>query len=155
MQITLTVNGISWSGDIQPRKLLADFLRTDLRLTGTHLACEHGICGACTVLINDQPARSCLVFAVQADGCAVTTVEALSADGLSELQKAFVERRALQCGFCTPGFLMTGEALIRSGQEITEDVLREHLSGHICRCTGYAPIVAAFRDALNVSQSER
>lgn len=155
MQITLTVNGISWSGDIEPRKLLADFLRTDLRLTGTHLACEHGICGACTVLINDQPARSCLVFAVQADGCAVTTVEALSADGLSKLQKAFVERRALQCGFCTPGFLMTGEALIRSGQEITEDLLREHLSGHICRCTGYAPIVAAFRDALNVSQSER
>jgi aerobic-type carbon monoxide dehydrogenase small subunit (CoxS/CutS family) len=149
MRIRLEVNGKAWTEDVEPRRLLADVLRNDLRLTGTHLGCEHGICGACTVLVDDEAVRSCLMFAVQADGRRVTTVEGL-ADGevLSALQRAFVEHRALQCGFCTPGLLMTGEALSRKGRDIPEVELIENVAGHVCRCTGYAPIVAALRDAL-------
>ncbi len=156
MRIELTVNGCAWSGDVQPRTLLGDFLRTELRLTGTHLGCEQGICGACTVLVDDKPVRSCLMFAAQANGCAITTVEGLSGgDDLSALQRAFVEHRALQCGFCTPGFLMTGEALMRKGGDISDEELHQHLGGHICRCTGYAPIVAAFDDALRRRRTEK
>ena len=142
--ITLSVNGRTYDGHVEPRKLLVDFLREDLGLTGTHVGCEHGVCGACTVLVNGAPARSCLMFAVQAQGVEVGTVEGLSEAGkLNPLQEAFREHFAVQCGFCTPGFLMTACDLIENGKADTEDAVREALSGHICRCTGYQGIVDA------------
>ena len=142
--LSLTVNGRRRDGETEPRMLLVDFLRDGLGLTGTHAGCEHGVCGACTVLVDGAAVRSCLMFAVQADGADVTTVEGLAgADGLHPLQELFAEHRALQCGFCTPGMLLTAVDLVehagaRSGEEI-----REGMSAALCRCTGYEGIVAA------------
>ena len=144
MRLGFDVNGRSWEGDVDGRTTLADLLRDGLGLTGTHVGCEQGVCGACTVLLDGRAVRSCLLLAVQADGSALTTVEGLGQQGLTELQRQFVERGAFQCGFCTPGFLMAAEELLRSGRRYAKDELRELLSANICRCTGYAPIVDAF-----------
>ncbi len=143
--IELTVNGRQVRGHVPCRRTLADFLREDLGLTGTHLGCEHGVCGACTVELDGEPVRSCLVLAVQAEGHDVRTVEGLALpDGtLSPLQEAFWDHHALQCGFCTPGFLMTADAFVRDHPGATEAEVREALSGNLCRCTGYQPIVEA------------
>jgi carbon-monoxide dehydrogenase small subunit len=148
--ITLSVNGRTYDGYVEPRKLLVDYLRDDLGLTGTHVGCEHGVCGACTVLINGVPARSCLMFAVQAEAADLRTVEGLSegAGKLSPLQESFREHFAVQCGFCTPGFLMTACDVIENGTAKTEEAVREALSGHICRCTGYQGIVDAVHAAV-------
>ena len=149
MRVTLTVNGRSVDADVEPRRHLADLLREDLALRGTHLGCEHGVCGACTVLIDGEPARSCLTLAVQVDACAVTTVEGLAdGDRLHPLQEAFRDHHALQCGFCTPGFLLTAEHLLRERPDLSdEEEIREALAGNLCRCTGYHNIVDAVRDA--------
>jgi carbon-monoxide dehydrogenase small subunit len=144
MRIAFTVNGKPAQGEVQPRVSLADFLRESVRLTGTHLGCEHGVCGACTVLVDGAAVRSCLMFAVQADGGQVTTVEGLAPEGeLSDLQQAFREHHALQCGFCTPGFLTTAHAFLAENPYPTEAEVREAVSGNICRCTGYVGIVKA------------
>lgn len=146
--IRLKVNGVEYEGRAEPRRLLSDFLRENLGLTGTHVGCEHGICGACTVLLNGQAARSCLMFAVQASGAEITTVEGLSTNGkLHPLQESFREHFALQCGFCTPGFLMTAYDLLQGGAEFTEEEIRQALSGNLCRCTGYQSIVEAVQAA--------
>ena len=147
--IELSVNGRTVNADVEPRRLLADFLREDLELRGTHLGCEHGICGACTVLVDGEPARSCLMLAVQADGRELTTVEGLSnGNGLHPIQQAFHERHGLQCGFCTPGFLLTTLYLIERNEVSDDDEeLRAALAGNLCRCTGYQNIVEAVRDA--------
>jgi carbon-monoxide dehydrogenase small subunit len=147
--VSMTVNGRRVEADVEPRRLLADFLREDAHLYGTHLGCEHGVCGACTILLDGEPVRSCLMLAVQADGAELTTVEGLSGDdGLHPLQEAFHEHHALQCGFCTPGFLLTSLYLIRERPDLDdEQEIREALSGNLCRCTGYANIVDAVRDA--------
>jgi aerobic-type carbon monoxide dehydrogenase small subunit (CoxS/CutS family) len=139
------INGIEHACTVETRLLLADFLRHDLGLTGTHAGCEHGVCGACTVLVDGQSVRSCLMLAVQANGRDVTTVEGLSTVGgtLNPLQQAFWERRALQCGFCTPGMLMTLTELLADNQSPTESEIRERISSNICRCTGYQAIVDA------------
>ena len=144
--VTVNVNGERRRAFVEARKTLADFLREDCALTGTHLGCEHGVCGACTVLLDDEAVRSCLVFAVQTDGHAVTTVEGLSdgsGDTLHPLQAAFREAHGLQCGFCTPGFLMTLVPFLREHPHPSEPEIREALSGNLCRCTGYQGIVAA------------
>ncbi|MFZ1921820.1 MAG: (2Fe-2S)-binding protein [Xanthobacteraceae bacterium] len=144
----ITVNGKSHARVVESRLTLADFLRHDLGLTGTHLGCEHGVCGACTVLVDGRSARSCLMFAVQANGCDITTVEGLAPDGqLSPLQQAFMDHHGLQCGFCTPGMLITLTELLRDNAEPTEQDVREALTGNLCRCTGYAGIVKAALDA--------
>jgi carbon-monoxide dehydrogenase small subunit len=146
----ITVNGKSHARVVEARLTLADFLRHELGLTGTHLGCEHGVCGACTVLVDGRSARSCLMFAVQANGCEVTTVEGLSADGaLSVLQQAFMDHHGLQCGFCTPGMLITLTELLRDNADPSEQEVREALTGNLCRCTGYAGIVKA---ALQAAQ---
>jgi carbon-monoxide dehydrogenase small subunit len=144
-RISVTVNGTLHERDVEPRLSLADFLRHELGLTGTHLGCEHGVCGACTVLFNGHSARSCLILAVQAGGQEITTVEGLSpADGsLSPLQEAFHEKHALQCGFCTPGILCTVTELLRDVPRPDEMQIRDCLSGNLCRCTGYQPIIEA------------
>jgi carbon-monoxide dehydrogenase small subunit len=142
IDISLTVNGTERQGAAEARKTLADFLREDLGLTGTHLGCEHGVCGACTVLINGEPARSCLMFAVQARGSTITTIEGLASNGeLNPLQEALAESHSFQCGFCTPGFVMQITALLAENPDPTEAEIRETLSGNICRCTGYESIV--------------
>ena len=147
--ITVTVNGVAHTAAVEPRLLLADFLRENLDLTGTHVGCEHGICGACTVLMNGDSVRSCLTFAVQADGTAIETVESLgTADDLSPLQQAFRDHHALQCGFCTPGMLMTITDLLQKYPLADDDDIRDGLSGNICRCTGYQNIVRAVRAAV-------
>jgi aerobic carbon-monoxide dehydrogenase small subunit len=144
----VTVNGKSYARVVDARLTLADFLRHELNLTGTHLGCEHGVCGACTVLIDGRSARSCLMFAVQANGCEVTTVEGLAPDGkLSVLQQAFIDNHGLQCGFCTPGMLITLSELLREKPDPNEQEVREALTGNLCRCTGYAGIVKAALDA--------
>ena len=146
--VRLTVNGRTVEGEAEPRMLLTDFLRHKLGLTGTHVGCEHGVCGACTVEIDGAPARACLTLAVQADGSTLRTVEGLSEPGqLSVLQQAFRRHHALQCGFCTPGILMSLDWYLRQVPDPDEAALREFLSGHLCRCTGYVPIVAAALDA--------
>ena len=143
-RIRLTVNGHAREGRCETRKLLVDFLREDLGLTGTHVGCEHGVCGACTVLVNGEAARSCLMLAVQANGAEILTVEGLaSGDTLHPLQAAFHEHHALQCGFCTPGMLLTALDFLRSNPEPTEIEIREGLSAVLCRCTGYQGIVNA------------
>ena len=143
-EITVVVNGVSYRRAIEPRLLLSDFLRHTLGLTGTHVGCEHGVCGACTVLIDGQSARACLFLAVQADGSRIETVESLgTVDDLSPLQRAFREHHALQCGFCTPGMLMTARALLDENPNPTDLEIRTAISGAICRCTGYKNIVAA------------
>ncbi|MGH8060299.1 MAG: (2Fe-2S)-binding protein [Candidatus Entotheonellia bacterium] len=146
--ITLTVNGHAYERSVEVRRTLADFLRDDLGLTGTHLGCEHGVCGACTILFNGEAVRSCLMLAVQADGATLMTVEGLAqGDQLHPLQQAFQERHALQCGFCTPGFLMTAYAFLKETPAPTEAQVRDAISGNICRCTGYLPIVQAILQA--------
>jgi carbon-monoxide dehydrogenase small subunit len=149
--IRLTVNGRAYERTVEVRMTLADFLREELHLTGTHLGCEHGICGACTILFNGDAMRSCLLLAVQADGADLMTVEGLAqGEALHPLQQAFHETHALQCGFCTPGFLMTAYAFLRDTSNPSEAQVREAISGNICRCTGYAPIIQA---VLQVSRS--
>ena len=150
VSITVTVNGERRSAEVEPRLLLADFLRDTLDLTGTHVGCEHGICGACTILMDGDSARSCLTFAVQADGAEIETVESLGdIDALSPLQEAFRAHHALQCGFCTPGMLMTVTDLLKKYPLATDDDIREGLSGNICRCTGYEHIVRAVRTVVD------
>jgi aerobic-type carbon monoxide dehydrogenase small subunit (CoxS/CutS family) len=144
--IRVSVNGRTYEHLVEPRLLLSDFLRHHLRLTGTHVGCEHGVCGACTVLVDEQPARACLMLAVQADGANVTTVEGLaSPDELHPLQQAFWDAHGLQCGFCTSGMLITSVALLRDRPRPSDDEIREALSGNLCRCTGYQNIVKAVR----------
>jgi carbon-monoxide dehydrogenase small subunit len=142
--IALTVNGEAVAATVPPRLSLADFLRDSLGLTGTHLGCEHGVCGACTLRIDGALARGCLVLAVQADGHSVETIEGLSDSGeIADLQRAFHERNALQCGYCTPGMLIAAQDLLRQGGVPSREEIREHLSGNYCRCTGYQAIVDA------------
>ena len=144
VEVTLRVNGRSYRRRVEPRLHLADFLRHELGLTGTHIGCEQGVCGNCTVMLGDDAVKSCLMFAVQADGHEVTTVEALGpGDGLSPLQQLFKDEHALQCGFCTAGFLMTATALARRNARASREEIREELAGVLCRCTGYEPIVNA------------
>ena len=142
--VRLTVNGTAREGFTEPRKTLADFLREDLQLTGTHLGCEHGVCGACTILVDGEAVRSCLLFAVQADGSELMTIEGLETDGeLHPLQEAMRECHSFQCGFCTPGFLMTAYAYLQEeDRAFSEHEIREELAGNLCRCTGYQSIVA-------------
>jgi len=152
--VGIAINGELVQREIEPRRLLSDFLREDVGLTGTNVGCEHGVCGACTVQVDGEPVRSCLMLAVQADGRSVTTVEGLAgADGeLHPLQEAFHREHALQCGFCTPGFLMTLEPLVRrderADEPLDDEAIRHALSGNLCRCTGYQNIVRAVRRAL-------
>ncbi|NPV57864.1 MAG: (2Fe-2S)-binding protein [Anaerolineae bacterium] len=146
--IKVTVNGTVYERSVEARLLLSDFLRHDLGLTGTHVGCEHGICGACTVLFDGEPTRSCLMFAVQADGHDVRTVESLGTpDDLHPLQEAFSEEHALQCGFCTPGFLMTLVPFLEKTPDPTDEQIRETIDGNICRCTGYENIIKAAKKA--------
>ena len=146
--LRVTVNGSAHERTVEPRLTLADFLRDELALTGTHLGCEHGVCGACTVLVDGHSARSCLMLAVQANGSEVRTVEGLAAGGeLNPLQSAFWDKHGLQCGYCTPGVLMTLTELLSATPSPTEGQVREVLSGHLCRCTGYQNIVAAALEA--------
>jgi aerobic-type carbon monoxide dehydrogenase small subunit (CoxS/CutS family) len=148
LTVRLKVNGMAREGRCPPRKLLVDFLREDLALTGTHVGCEHGICGACTILFNGEAARACLLLAVQADGAELMTVEGLMRDGaLHPLQEAFREHHGLQCGFCTPGMLLTALDLLRAHPEPSEDDIREGLSAVLCRCTGYHGIIKAVQAA--------
>jgi aerobic carbon-monoxide dehydrogenase small subunit len=148
--VHVTVNGVAYERTVEARLTLADFLREELNLTGTHLGCEHGVCGACTILFNGEAVRSCLILAVQADGADLATVEGLAdGDTLHPLQQAFHEHHALQCGFCTPGFLMTAVAFLNDTPTPTETEVREAIAGNICRCTGYMPIVEA---VLHVSR---
>ncbi len=147
-EISLTVNGEAHTVRVEPRKTLADTIREDCGLTGTHLGCEHGVCGACTILLDGAPVRSCLMFAGQAEGAEIRTVEGLAdGDRLHPLQRAFIDRHALQCGFCTPGFLMLALGVLEREPDIDEDGLREVLSSNLCRCTGYLNILDAVRDA--------
>ena len=146
--IAVTVNGTEYEGFVEPRRLLADFLRYDLGLTGTHVGCEHGVCGACTILLDGAAVRSCLLLAVQAEGAAVQTVEGLAQEGrLHPLQQAFWEGHALQCGFCTPGILLSAYELLQETLTPSEEQIREVLAGHLCRCTGYYSIVEGIKTA--------
>ncbi|MEO1226050.1 MAG: (2Fe-2S)-binding protein [Pseudomonadota bacterium] len=147
-EITVTVNGRQRTATIPPRLLLSDFLRHKLGLPGTHVGCEHGVCGACNVVVDGRAVRSCLMFAVQTDGADITTVEGLgSVTGLHPIQEAFWEEHGLQCGFCTPGMLMAAQELLQTTPDPTDDEIREAISGNLCRCTGYAYIVNAIRSA--------
>jgi carbon-monoxide dehydrogenase small subunit len=148
MQITVTINGVAFSRDVEPRKLLVDFIRTDAALTGTHIGCDTTSCGACTVLLDGLPVKSCTIFAVQADGAEVKTVEGLKQNGsLHPLQAAFKENHGLQCGFCTPGMLMVGSALLDKNTSPSDDEVRWAISGNLCRCTGYMNIVQSIQAA--------
>ena len=153
IEIEIRVNEAAIRSRVPPRLTLADFLRERCGLTGTHLGCEHGVCGACTVLLDGDAVRSCLVFAVQADGHEVTTIEGLDGpDGeLSPIQQAFRDNHGLQCGFCTPGFVVTAEAFLRDNPDPTDDEIREAVSGNLCRCTGYQGILAALRAAADAA----
>jgi len=146
--VTVTVNGARYERAVEPRLLMSDFLRHAIGLTGTHVGCEHGVCGACTILFDGQPVRSCLMFAVQANGHEIRTVEGLAPAGTDELhplQQAFWEAHGLQCGFCTPGFLMTLAPFLEQNPDPTEQEIREAISGNLCRCTGYQNIVEAVK----------
>jgi aerobic-type carbon monoxide dehydrogenase small subunit (CoxS/CutS family) len=155
MNVSMTVNGVRHEQDVEPRLLLSDFLRQNLNLTGTHVGCEHGVCGACTILFDGEPARSCIMLAVQANGHDIKTVESLAtADGqLHPIQAAFKEAHALQCGFCTPGILMTLSAYLRDHPKPTEPQIREALSANLCRCTGYQHIVDAVTLAAKTAEN--
>ena len=149
LDITLTVNGTTLTRRVAARQHLVDFLRDELGLTGSHIGCEHGVCGACTVRVNGEIVRGCLMLAVQADGCRVETVEGLSdSKELAKLQKAFHEHNALQCGFCTPGMLMAAQDLLSQKKNFTREEIRAHISGNYCRCTGYQAIVDAIEEAM-------
>ena len=151
--ITLTVNGETITSSVDARKSLVDFLREDLVLTGTHVGCEHGVCGACTVRVDGAIVRGCLMLAAQCDGAKVETIEGVSDGGeIADLQAAFEQRNALQCGFCTPGMLLTAQELLRAGEVPSRDQIREHISGNYCRCTGYHAIVDAIE---SVAQARR
>ena len=146
--VTLTVNGKPMQGEAEPRTTLSDFLRQELRLTGTHVGCEHGVCGACTVQVDGRAVRSCMQYAVECEGATVRTVEGLAPAGaMNALQRAFHRRHALQCGFCTAGILMSAAHFLAANPSPDEAQVKDMLSGHLCRCTGYAPIVAAILDA--------
>lgn len=150
-EISVVVNGQTYEKQVEPRRLLADFIRHDLQLRGTRVGCEHGVCGSCTVLLDGEPTRSCITLAVQADGCEVETVESLAEParaGMHPLQEAFSACHALQCGFCTSGFLMTLKPVYDSGALLSRDEVREAISGNLCRCTGYQQIVEATERAL-------
>jgi aerobic-type carbon monoxide dehydrogenase small subunit (CoxS/CutS family) len=157
VRIAVEINGQKHEGDVEPRTLLSDFIRHGAGLTGTHVGCEHGVCGACTVQIDGETVRSCLMLAVQCSGRSVLTVEGLAPEGedLHPLQRAFHEHHALQCGFCTPGFLLSAEALLRERPEPTEREVREALAGNLCRCTGYEGIVEAVLDVARGGDPRR
>lgn len=149
IEVTLSVNGQDYPLRLEPRRTLLDAIREECGLTGTHMGCEHGVCGACTVLLDDQPIRACLMFAVQAAGMAIRTVEGLAAgDALNPVQRAFIAHHGVQCGFCTPGFLMLATGILAREPNISDKELREALSSNLCRCTGYQNIVAAVHAAL-------
>jgi carbon-monoxide dehydrogenase small subunit len=146
--VHVTVNGEPYEGVAEPRLLLVDFLRHELDLRGTHVGCEQGVCGACTIRMDGQLVRSCITLAVQAEGAAIETVEGMATpDGLHPIQEAFHEHHGLQCGFCTPGFLLTARSLLEANPDPSDEEIREYLSGNVCRCTGYAGIVEAVKDA--------
>ena len=154
--IAVTINGMRHEKSVEPRLLLSDFLRHDLGLTGTHVGCEHGMCGACTIIVDGHSVRACLMLAVQTDGAIIDTVEGLGTiHALSPLQKAFRAHHALQCGFCTPGMLMTITDLLRKYPLATDQQIREGISGNLCRCTGYEHIVAAVRDVVRQKASQK
>ena len=144
-QIRLTVNGMTYEGRVEPRTTLVDFLRAELSLTGTHVGCEHGVCGACTIIVNGQSVRSCLMLAVQADGASLMTVEGLAGETLHPIQEAFMEEHGLQCGFCTPGFLIATYELLQQNQDPSDEEIKDALGGQICRCTGYQAIFRSVR----------
>ena len=147
--VTLTVNGRGYAMRLEPRRTLLDAIRDECGLTGTHMGCEHGVCGACTVLVDGEPIRACLMFAVQAQGSVIRTVEGLAAgEELGPLQRAFIAHHGVQCGFCTPGFLMLATGVLEREPDISDDELRDVLSSNLCRCTGYQNIVAAVRAAI-------
>ena len=153
--VTFMLNGSAFTADVVPRRSLSDVIREDAALTGTHLGCEHGVCGACTVLVDGQPARSCLMLAVQADGTAITTVEGLAdGDELHPVQQAMVEAHGFQCAFCSPGFLMSTVALLETNPSPTRDEIREELSGNLCRCTGYETILNGVETAVRIMNEE-
>lgn len=155
MHVKMTINGKPFSADVEPRMTLADCLRHRAKLTGTHVSCAHGVCGACTVLVDGAPARSCLMLAVQADQSSIVTIEGISSDeDLTPLQKSFRKLHAAQCGFCTPGILLSAHALLTHEPDADADRIREILSGHLCRCTGYVPIVDAILDARSSYKTE-
>jgi carbon-monoxide dehydrogenase small subunit len=152
VEVKVTINGEAFSYDVEPRRLLVDFIRTQAGLTGTHIGCDTTSCGACTVLMDGKPVKSCTIFAVQASGSEITTVEGLKQDGqLHPIQTAFHEQHGLQCGFCTPGMMLVGAALIKENPSPTDDEVRWAISGNLCRCTGYTNIVAAIQAAGNAS----
>jgi len=149
VEVTLSINGRDYLLRLEPRRTLLDAIRDECGLTGTHMGCEHGVCGACTVLLDGQPIRACLMFAVQAEGAAIRTIEGLAAgDALNPVQRAFIAHHGVQCGFCTPGFLMLATGVLARDPDISDDELREVLSSNLCRCTGYQNIVTAVRAAL-------
>jgi len=153
VKINVTVNGRAHEAEVEPRTTLVDFLRTQLQLTGTHVGCEHGVCGACTILWNGRSVRSCIMLAVQADGSELTTIEGMS-DGaeLHPIQQAFIEEHGLQCGFCTPGFVMAVRELLERSPDPTEEEIKDYLGGQICRCTGYQTIHSAVKSAARKMQ---
>jgi len=155
--VALRVNGKEYQVSLEPRRLLIDALRHDLNLTGTHVGCEHGVCGACTVLLDGEMIRSCLMFAVQAEGCEITTIEGIAApDGtLHPVQRAFIEKFGFQCGFCTPGMILAALRLLRDVPDPTPEQIRADLGGQLCRCTGYWDIVESVREAARVMQRPR
>jgi carbon-monoxide dehydrogenase small subunit len=155
-EIKVKINGEIYERHVEPRKLLSDFIREDVALTGTHVGCEHGACGACTVLLDGEPVRSCLMFAAQADGMVLETVESLAATpaDLHPIQEAFWEKHGLQCGFCTPGMLLTTKALLEKNPDPSEDEIRQAIAGNICRCTGYVFIVDSIKEAAARLSSE-
>ena len=153
--ITLTVNNKNWDLNVEPRKLLSDVLREDCRLNGTHVGCEHGVCGACTVLVDGQPSRSCLIYAIQMEGHDLKTIESVAENGvLSQFQMALHEEHGLQCGFCTPGIVMTIEALISQKRHPSDEDILDALSGNLCRCTGYQNILKAIRKVLLLNSAK-
>lgn len=155
VDLVLTVNGEEHQSQVPSRLLLSDYLRETLNLTGTHLGCEQGICGSCTILIDGSSARSCLMLAAQADGCTITTIEGLSPDGeLTPVQQAFNNNHAMQCGFCTSGFILSLSNLLSNDPNASDEEMMDVLGGHLCRCTGYQNIVAAAREARQAAQAE-
>ena len=155
MAVRLKINGRDYEGSCEPRKLLVDFIREDLRLTGTHVGCEHGVCGACTIVMDGRTVRSCLMFAVQADGSELLTVEGLAKDGeLHPIQQAFWDQHGLQCGFCTPGMLMTILEFVEKHPKPSETEIREGIAGNLCRCTGYVNIVKAVQQVTGTLPAE-
>lgn len=148
--IELVVNGESLTRTVDHRRNLVDFIRYDLELTGTHVGCEHGVCGACTILVDGKPVRGCLMFAVQANGCEITTLEGIPTTGKAQkLRDAFAKRNALQCGFCTPGMITSALDYVQNDGDPSEDKIRKHLSGNYCRCTGYQSIIEAIQDVIS------